>query len=408
MVTFLTLSCLIQVAKWLQSSILKHLILAHILFIIALFTFELALMIPFFGVLMVLTFGRFGPKRLPLVKVFSSLSLPQFSILGLYFLLNKYLLGVWVGHYGADVHLKFDFNEILGNSLRFLFKLGSFARYYPHTLKEKIFGALGQIEAGQIFLALLILIALLTYFLVRKSQPKIWLSSFCLGMTLIALLPVLNLYFNFLLHIENDRYGYLACVFFFMLLALIFSLFPKFIRIGLVTVYLLISSFFLLRTNQYWASSTQVYYGLLDNFKWMDKDHIFLLNLPDNLKGAPMFRDYSTAQNAFRSPLKYLKGKSYNGTIHEVIQYNMTDQVNGVTVQVDSSALKVEFKQWGNWWWRKGIGAGNSETEWYQFSNKGHHYDLILKEIPSNAAYLYQDGLEWKEVILPKPSEEVE
>ena len=398
LVSFFILYTVIQSLRWFKTGKTKHLIYAHLMTLTAFFIFELALMLPFLCGLLLIGFLRYSKNEISLKKALVGLLLPQLAYTTGYFLLNKLILGAWVGHYGAAVHLRFDPAELISNSLRFLVKMTGFVRYYPHPMKEKIFSLIGQNSIWITYTSLLMLIAILSLFFLKRKHTRLWLCTGFLFIALLARLPVLNLYFNYLLHIENDRYGYLASAFFFMALALVISYLPGILRWLVTAAFIIISSFFLITTNQYWKGSTQVYYSLLEDFRWYDAQHVFLLNLPDNLKGAPMFRDYSGEQMAFSSALKYIRGKPFEGKIHEIAQYNMTDTVNGVSVQKDARGLKVEFKQWGNWWWRRGIGATNLENNWYSFINEGHHYLLQVKRRPASSVFLYQDGLEWKAV----------
>ena len=54
----------------------------------------------------------------------------------LYFILNKVLLGGWVGHYGEGVHLNFEIKNIAANCLKYFSKYLSFWRDWNHTAKE--------------------------------------------------------------------------------------------------------------------------------------------------------------------------------------------------------------------------------------------------------------------------------
>jgi hypothetical protein len=149
------------------------------------------------------------------------------------------------------------------------------------------------------------------------------------------------------------------------------------------------------QTNQYWAKSTQVYRGLLADFPAVPQDSCYLLNLPDNLQGAPMFRDYSGQDRAFADALRYVEGKIHTGYLREIVQYNMVTPADGVQVERDSNGLKVTFNQWGNWWWRRGIGASSYRDSTYIFHNEGHHYRLEWREPPAHKVLLYQNGPEW-------------
>jgi len=84
--------------------------------------------------------------------------------------------------------------------------------------------------------------------------------------------------------------------------------------------------------------------------------------------------------------------------IWEVAQYNMMTPTDGVSVQkTKPHQLKVTFNQWGNWFWRNGVGVGPThKREWYTANFKGQYYLLDLKTIPANTVFIYQDGKEWK------------
>lgn len=398
LVCFLIINALRCISRWLETNQRTFLWWSHLLFIFALFTFELSLTLPIISGLFLLLWSFSKEEASILPKRLLQLTLPQVSFVGLYFLLNKILLGAWVGHYGATTHLRFNLSEITGNFFRYFVKTGFFVRYLEHPTKEKIFSFFDHhlVLYGLVFL----LLGLLTLALLRfhKLTAKAQLSLFFLLAFFVSLLPVINLYFNYLLFIENDRYGYLASMFFGLFLALLLSGLPKWLQYGLTTAFIVVSSVLLFKTNQYWKQSTTVYYGLLNSFDWYDAQKIYLLNLPDNLKGAVMFRDFSGSDQAFDHALRFVKRQPYDGKIQEVVMYNLTRPTNGVEVVEDSSQqLKVSFLQYGNWWWRRGQGAGSYETEHYQFTNQGDHYILDLKKPEENAVFLYQNGDSWEE-----------
>jgi hypothetical protein len=379
---------------WLDKPDPRRWVLIQGLFILGLFTFELVLIIPFLSSLLLLMVPHGSwPK-------WRRLNLPQFGGVGLYFVLNRLILGSWVGHYGAEVHLKFELPVLLGNGLRYTAKHLLFARNWPHAAKQWLFDGLAQ-PAVALGLGGILIVLLTAGLIFRNRLSNRWRLS-VIGLTGfgLALLPVLNLYFNYTLHLENDRYGYLASAFLALVLATGLSALPRWGRLPLLLAYLGCSSYFLWQHNQFWWKSTQVYQQMLDGFDYYDAPAAYLLNLPDNFQGAPMFRDYSGEDHAFRDALKYIRQQPYNGQIYEVAQYNMTRLTDGATATVDSTGtLRVEFNQWGNWWWRRGIGMGPGyDTEVYEVDSKGHHYFLTLRQPEQGAVFLIQEGLEWREV----------
>ena len=385
------LTALWYLTIWLENKHNRPLIIFHLSFLTALFTFELAFALPFISLCyLILWNASNGNNRATISDSLKTIA-PQFGAIGAYFLLTKLTLGSWVGHYGPSVHLRFDLTESLANGFRYLSKFSFFTRYLEHGMKEKIFQWLDNpmLTYGLTVLLLLLIAFALIRFRALSNKAKV--SLFFLLAFFIALLPIINLYFNYLLLIENDRYGYLASMFFCMTLTLVLSFLPRWLYFAASAAFLALSCVLLWNTNQHWKASTKVYYGLLNDFESYDQEEVYLLNLPDNLKGAPIFRDFSGQGKAFADALQYIRQKPYNGIIYEVAQYNMTRLSNGVKVEQKAPGqLLITFNQYGNWWWRKGQGASNFEIKQFKFTNQGQSYLLDLKEVSDNASFLYQ------------------
>ena len=74
---------------------------------------------------------------------------------------------------------------------------------------------------------------------------------------------------------------------------------------------------------------------------------------------------------------------------------------DGFLATVDSNNLiKLEFKEWGNWWWRHGIGTGSYETEKYTFNTVNKGCEITIKKPAKDAVFIYSDGSDWKEIKL--------
>ncbi len=381
--------------RWWNGGNWKQLWAIHGLFILGLFTFELAMALPFMSLALLLLLPSREKAGQGLKKLFAV----QAALLGGYLLLNRWTIGGWVGHYGAEVHLRFELGDILSNYLLYGAKLLAFTRYFPHPIKE---GLAAWLKTPELLYPLSIvlggaLILALAWF--RRWRGRWQASLLLILLFILALAPAINLYFNYLLHIENDRYGYLASVFFFLALSGTLAALPRPVYYPLAVGFIVISSLLLWRTNQYWATSTKIYYSLLEGFNWYGAPMVYLLNLPDNYQGAVLFRDYSGQGQSFPDALKYIKRQPYEGKLFEVAQYNMAKPENGVSVQRDTTGqIKVEFLQWGTWWWRNGIGMGGGyETEAYSVTSHGKFYLLDFKEqLAEEAVFLYQIGGEWQ------------
>lgn len=397
MVSALILFILINVLNWLKTRQSKYSNRVLILFIIALFTFELPLTVPFFVTVMLFFQYFHSGERQVLRTGFFKFLLPQLSIIGFYFILNKIVLGTWIGHYGAAVHLRFDLLEILSNYAKYSIKFLLFARYWEHSDKAWLF----EQPSLLVIISLIVMIGLLSWFLFfKKIAVRFRLAGLFLLFFVIALLPVINLYFNYLLLVENDRHGYFAALFFWAFFATGLSFLPGSIQRLLFAGWLIPSLFLLFFTNDNWAKATHLYRNLLSDFRWDGKKELYILNVPDNYNGILMLRDYSGEDQSVADALKHVQKKPFEGKIYEVIHYNMVTPGDGVSAQVDSTGnIIVTFNQWGNWWWRRGIGASDYETEQYRWANKGHFYVLQFKRKPEEALFIYQQGGSWKELV---------
>lgn len=371
----------------------------HGFFLLALFSFELALILPLLTIVFYVCWGWIINQKEKILAYFKQISLPQFALLGSYFLLNKWMIGQWIGHYGATTHLKFSLVTMSNTLLKYCLKYLFFVRSYPHQYKKAIFSYCDQYG---LFLLCLLTIGILAFLFYQQRKEKIIPKKIAIFTLLIAaftitLLPVLNLYFYWIQTIENDRYGYVASIFGLMLLTFLVFQLPKFLRYFLLIIYLSTSLFLLVKTNQTWKISTEVFYSLLDDYRWQDTENVIILNVPDNYKGAYLFRIIGR-KSGLKDALEYIHQTPVKGKIWEVVQYNMARPTDGVNATKNSpQQLKVTFNQWGNWFWRNGIGAGPThQRSTYTAHFKGQYYLLDLKNPPANTVYIYQDGKEWK------------
>ncbi len=390
-----------QVFQYWEHGKQRHLWLAHSIFLLALFTFELALTIPFILLFFSLAWHfRFGQAAFQGGSLKSNglyLHLPQFSMLGLYFLLNKLVLGSWVGHYGESVHLQFKLSAVLATLFKYLSKVFLLARYFPHTRKEYLFSRFDQPIWlwGLVIAGLIVAVIYLLRF--RKWAAGGQLAGLFLLSGMFALLPVLNLYFNYLLLVENDRYTYFASLFLMPALAAGLAALPRWLSYSLGLIYVLACGWLLYKTTSYWQESAQVQEALMDGFEWTEQSEVYILGMPDNYKGIVLYRDMAEGNRGFRDALRYLRGRDIKGQLHEVVKFNMNAPMEGVSPRMTSdSTIQVKLNQWGCWWWRKGRGALNYETPNYKFEKLDLEYQLQLKKIAPDAVFLYQDSLQFK------------
>ncbi len=400
LITAFLLGTLLNLTHYLKVPQKSYLYFIHGFFLAALFTFELSLIIPLI-VIVLYSLWLWQSKQLQLFKShFYKITLPQLLAVVGYFSLNKLAFGAYIGHYGATTHLQFSLKVMVQTWLKYIAKYLFFVRSYPHSTKEIAFNFCDK----YVFLLVGLIIGASLLFLFYKKQNNAFdknkgatFSFLSIGFTL-TFLPVLNLFFYWLQWVENDRYGYLPSVFGLMLLTYLLFLLPKILKYSLLGVYLFSSIFLLVQTNQHWKNSTEVFYSLLQNYRWQDAENVIILNVPDNYNGAYLFRIIGR-KSGFKDALTTIHQQKIKGKIWEVAQYNMVTPTDGVTVKkTGDQQLKVEFNQWGNWFWRNGVGVGPThKRSIYTAHFQGNHYLLDLKNVPPNTIFIYQDGMQWKE-----------
>lgn len=153
--------------------------------------------------------------------------------------------------------------------------------------------------------------------------------------------------------------------------------------------------------NRIWGDSEKIYASLVEDFRWYDKEEVIILGSPDNYKGVWIMRIIGQ-DNGFNEALSLRRRAPYQGKMWEVAQFNMETPNDGLKVEkleTDSTGLtyKTLFAQFGNWWFRNGVGAGDYETKSYLFRTKEWHVETTLRERRPNRAVIYPVGGKWYE-----------
>jgi len=386
-----------NVSLFLAQATNKRLLYAHLTLVLSLFTLELSLVFPIFTLIWAI-FGYFTyGKSASVKKIIGGLLAPQFIILTGYFFLNKWILGDWVGHYGTKTHLNIKPVEMLSTMYKYFAKYSLFGRFLDFKKEEAIYGFFNGSSVVWGITALLFIFTLILFVRWSKLSNQIkflWLSFVSF---FIALAPVSNLFFYFLQYSENDRYGYLAAPFFSLFLVLMTFWFAPKIRYALLICWISLSVYFQQKVAIAWQENAIIYEYLLKDFRWYDAPKVLMLNLPDNYAGTYLFRIIKR-EDPLVDDLKYHLQKPYNGQLQQVAQYNMMHLDEGVSVeQIDSMQLKVIFNQWGNWWWKDGIGISNYENNLYKFKLIEKGYQLTFKQRPDDWTMIYQVGANFQE-----------
>lgn len=376
------------------------------IFLCSAFALEFFLFTPFVVLILLAFWALNFPHSFDVKKALMWFVFTPLSIIGLYFIFHYNLRGEWFAHGRGAANLNIVSPEGFATYSKYVLKELFFIRHLPHLTKQKIFSAceIPTLSWAILFTVLAISVLGLAYFKALSAKNKALFLSFCLFSLLI--IPVMNLYFAWELFSENDRYCYMASAFLFMGFALVLSKLPRVLFYALSISYLLFSSYLLMKTNRIWWKSEKVYSHLVENFHWWEADDILILNAPDNYAGIPMFRVYGS-DSGIREAVEVYHKRTLKARTIDVLQYNLTSPTDGAHVEVDSAGiLIVTLNQWGNWWFRNGIGASDYETDDYSvktdFKGCGRCYRLILKNQKANRVILFQNGNELKEVDMGK------
>lgn len=409
-----TLGAIWYTLDYLQKGRVRALWWAHGLMLINLFTLELALAIPLLthGVLIGWQLSHKAPSvespdthdryHLDWKKTILYLSLPQIGLYIFFFVWNKLTLGQWVGHYGEKRMLAFDPVRMLSTPLKYMVKPLFFIRHWEHADKMALFNWMSGDFGIKFCYILLISMALSVFFLRNFLTPRIKLAVLLLWLGILASVPVSNLHFEWVLFNENDRYGYVSSLFVLPVMALALARLARWWKYFAALLYLFISSFLLRNTVNDWAEMDRIYHKLLDEFVWYDAKELYVLSLADNYQGIWMFRYYPKG-SALADAFQVVKHRNLSGIIHETAFFNMNTGHDALSAKVlEGNTLRVEFEQWGNWWWLSGLGANDYETDDFAIDFQDKWYDLRLKRLNPEAVYIYQSGDHWKTLEMPK------
>lgn len=313
-----------------------------------------------------------------------------------FFLVSKLALGVWIGHYGAETHAGLKINEFAIHYYQYFVKHMALIRFLPHHLKTNVFEFFSSGYSFLFVLAMILGLSILMFrSVLRKQFVPEWIG---LWGFMVFLLPVGNLYFVYLLLNENDRYGFLPAAFLLSSVVFLISRLNRNLKFAILGIIISLNGFYLFKMRSIWKQNGEVYQALVEDFRWYDSNFIFVLNLPDNFEGTPMFRVLNT-ESGLEQSLIHTRKQPFSGKIKEVALYNMFHENNGVTAAwTDEQTIHIEMHEWGSWWWKKGQGLADHSNEYYDFRLEGKGYKLTMKSIPDNAVFIYQDGRQWKEL----------
>lgn len=377
----------------------KHFVAICILFVLGLFSLEITYVFPALFFVLWLALHSYE-KELNWRKALEIYPFIPFALLFLFLLLHKFTIGSVVGHYGAEVHTKFDVVEIYSNLMRYLMSYLFFYDFYDYKYKEIISQFLAQYGILLIVFSSILALGVFAVFYKKARRETIVVFS-ALAMAVISLLPIINLYFVNLFAIENDRYSYLASLFFyFFIVYLIFKIKWKKFKLALMFLFFTLNIYFLMGNIQSFSKSSTLTWSLLQDFRWFEDEVIVLVD-PQCFNGAKMFGTESDTSSFAQSLWLHTK-QDRRANIHLVYQMNVANLNDSVVVEkIEKNEFKVSLAQWGNWFWKNNQGATSFENEYYKVEHYPEgkaFYTIVLKEKAQNYKLIYFAAGKWREV----------
>ena len=397
---------LLLITQYLNNGKKQSLWLALLTYVASFFLLELSYVTPLVISLYVLI-DHYASNQVTPLKKRMTVAGGMWGLLIFGLLINRFTLGAWVGHYGAETHLNINVIGMMATEMKYWVKHFFDARYLPFNTKNLIFdNILSTPEVVFFFMVGCISVAILYILHIKRQSGAIHLACFATLASSLYILPVSNLFFYHLLLGTNDRFSYVPLLFCLVAVYALLTKTSKWIWLPLTTIILLVQIYLQHQTVRQWRDSAGVIHQLRDSFRWHDRSHVFVLNSPDNLNGIVM-ASVRDVPSGIEELVTYQTDQPFEGKMFDVLQYNMTTPNDGVTVeQTGPLELTVTFKQWGNWWHYHGNGASSYENEFYKAEVLNYPYRLTFKQLPEGSAIIYQDGKEWKEFTFSQTSQE--
>lgn len=373
----------------------KWLVLTVCSTLAAAFSHEWAVVIPpAMAVIFLLSTRTFSVKRLVVAGGATLIAV------ALYFVANKIFKHDWIGHYGASTHLSFQWQQALTTFNKYILKITLLTPFMPDGWQGKIFAAVSIPLV--MYTTLLCYVAFGIYAVwYRFRYGKLPVVLAFAALFALPVIPVLNLYLPDYIKIHADRYCYLPSAFLIpAMLVLAFSL-HRYAGILIAMVMVVANGCALHYNNVSWQQAGEIEQQLEKKFLWKDAGRVYMLNLPENYRGAYMYR--SLGFSKFRMHYDLLQTDTLKAEVVEVVGYNMSAPYDSVKVHIENdSALHVELSDWGRWYWKDMRGAYSYETDLVKvdIDEWGHSYKIVFKHLRKEDVIIYQAGTEWRRVTI--------
>lgn len=382
--------------RFLNTKQIVPLICFWLIFAFSLTTLEISLVFPaiYFVVFAFLWNIEIDKKQIYLH--FRNIVLPMFLIETGYFILNKNVHGMYIGHYESKTHLQTLFSlQSVTTIEQYFAKFFGYIHFFPYDLRDKIYG-LFEIDIITIGLPVLLMLLLVSAYKKRKEEVK--LIYLILLLAIICLIPVCSMYFMYLNQVNNDRLSYFSSFFMSFLLVYFMSLFGKKTFITGAIIIACLNLFLLSGYIVRWEQAAEIQRKACVTFQWADAENVYILNQPCYYKGVCVFRNKERLERA----LKIFRNIDMQDSIHEIAWANMNSPEDDISLKGNvNDTIELTLNEWGRWFWYNNKGAEDyaNETAQVNFDNWNHSYKLVFNKPPGDKdVIIYFTRSGWKKL----------
>ena len=379
--------------RYARSGDRRYLYQYQVFFIMSVFCHEIAFTIPIMVALFILSIKNIDSAGQGRIRLSLKTVLLPLGFVPVYLMINKLVLGKWIGHYGAAAHLHFDVMDMAGKLNMYAAKLYLLVPFWkPHIYVWCQKPLLEYMCIACVMIGMAVLLVWQRYASIRG----ILMFTYA---TVVMLAMVLNLYLVDFINIQSDRLGYFASIFAFVPVMILVSRSGRTVAYSLATMAVAAFVWALHVNIDSWHQAAKIASALDKDFKYSNANHLYILNLPDNYKGAYMYR--CRAMGKFGQKERMLTGADFAPKEIDVLSYNLIDPSDSVTVEkISDSTLKVSFTKWGSWFWRDTYGASDYQDSIVNvdIDDWNHSYLVTFHKKEPGDVFLYQAASQWRKV----------
>ena len=293
--TFFCLASLLSYLTYAQNRRASQLVLSLLYFAIGLLAKESAICLPLLVVAMGIFRGAAQSDRKTFRRFLADIA-AYFSVLLVFVAIRSAFIGSLVGGYGTSQHLNFFpaclLYRLLEASVRSVLPVlpAQWSTFLFKPLQSRVFIVFSLAGAG---LATAIIILRRGWYGPSDRREQNGFLIALVILFLFALLPVVNLRLT-LYQTLGERFLYLPSVFSSMLMAYLAAILIRnhTLWLGILICTLGFYSVRLYQTNRSWSEAARLSRSITDELVDSSaRDHLIILNAPDNLRGVPVFHN---------------------------------------------------------------------------------------------------------------------